>query len=42
VSANLTPPAFIRPPVSTCDLTTVGPPIFSAAARASAGVVQNP
>ena len=25
VSANLTPPAFIRPPVSTCDLITVGP-----------------
>ena len=31
VSANLTPPAFIRPPVSTWDLITVGPPIFSAA-----------
>ena len=28
VSANLTPPAFIRPPVSTWDLITVGPPIF--------------
>ncbi len=27
VSANLTPPAFMRPPVSTCDLITVGPPI---------------
>ena len=25
VSANLTPPAFIRPPVSTWDLITVGP-----------------
>src|SRR6201986_1124510 len=42
VSANLTPPAFIRPPVSTWDLITTGPPISSAAARASAGVVQKP
>src|SRR6185312_1436711 len=42
VSANLTPPAFIRPPVSTCDLITTGPPISSAALRASSGVVQKP
>ena len=42
VSANLTPPAFIRPPVSTWDLITVGPPIRSAASRASAAVVQKP
>ena len=42
VSANLTPPAFIRPPLSTCDLITVGPPIFSAASRASSTVVQKP
>ena len=27
VSANWTPPAFIRPPVSTWDLITTGPPI---------------
>ena len=42
VSANLTPPAFIRPPLSTCDLITTGPPISSAAARACSGVVQKP
>src|SRR5882757_7346384 len=42
VSANFTPPAFIRPPVSTWDLITTGPPISSAAARASSGVVQKP
>ena len=42
VSANLTPPAFIRPPVSTCDLTTTGPPISSAAWRASSALVQKP
>ena len=24
VSANFTPPAFMRPPVSTCDLITTG------------------
>src|SRR5689334_5971125 len=42
VSANLTPPAFIRPPVSTWDLMTTGPPISSAAARACSGVVQKP
>ena len=42
VSANLTPPAFIRPPVSTCDLITVGPPIFSAASLASSAVLQKP
>src|ERR1700755_9717 len=33
VSANLTPPAFIRPPGRTWDLMTTGPPISSAAAR---------
>ena len=38
LSASLTPPALPRPPVSTCALTTTGPPISSAAARASAGV----
>ena len=42
VSANFTPPAFIRPPVSTCDLITVGPPISSAIARASAASVAKP
>src|SRR4051794_29709409 len=30
VSAKRTPPAFIRPPVSTCDLMTTGPPTSSA------------
>ena len=38
VSANLTPPAFMRPPVSTCDLRTTGPPISAVASRASAAV----
>ena len=42
VSANLTPPAFIRPPLSTWDLITTGPPISSAASRASSAVVQKP
>src|SRR4051794_22330927 len=42
VSANCTPPAFMRPPVSTCDLITVGPPIRSAASRASSAVVAKP
>ena len=37
VSANFTPPAFIRPPVSTWDLITTGPPMASAASRASLG-----
>src|SRR5829696_10505339 len=41
-SANFTPPAFMRPPVSTCDLMTVGPPISSAAFRASSGEVAKP
>src|SRR5665647_1255294 len=36
--ASLTPPALPRPPVFTCAFTTTVPPIFSAAARASAGV----
>ena len=42
VSANLTPPAFMRPPVSTWDLITTGPPMSSAAARASSAVVAKP
>ena len=42
VSANLTPPAFMRPPVSTCDLMTVGPPMRSAIRLASAGSVVKP
>ena len=37
--ASLIPPAFPRPPMSTCALTTTGQPSSSAAARASAGVV---
>ena len=39
---ELTPPAFIRPPLRTCDLTTTGPPIRSAASRASAAVFAKP
>src|SRR5262245_57911466 len=42
VSANLTPPAFIRPPLSTCDLITTGPPISSATLRACSALVQKP
>ena len=42
VSANCTPPAFIRPPDSTCDLITTGPPISAAAALASSAVVTKP
>src|ERR1051326_6388045 len=42
VSANLTPPAFIRPPVKTWLLMTTGPPMSSATLRASSAVVQNP
>ena len=42
LSANFTPPAFMRPPVSTCDLITVGPPIRCAISRASWSVVANP
>src|SRR3954451_1139933 len=42
VSANFTPPAFMRPPVSTCDLMTVGPPTSSAMRRASSGEVAKP
>src|SRR5206468_441721 len=38
-SASFTPPALPRPPVSTCALTTTGPPSCSAATRASSGVV---
>src|SRR5258707_484514 len=37
-SASLIPPAFPRPPVSTCALTTTGPPSSSAAARACSGL----
>ena len=37
--ASLTPPALPRPPVFTWAFTTTRPPIFSAAARASSGVV---
>ena len=39
VAASFTPPALPRPPTSTCALTTTGPPMRSAAARASSGVV---
>ena len=42
VSANFTPPAFIRPPVSTCDLMTVGPPISAATFLASSASVTKP
>src|SRR5215210_6538888 len=42
VSANFTPPAFIRPPVSTCDLMTVGAPISCAMRLASSGEVAKP
>ena len=35
VDASLMPPALPRPPVSTCALTTTGPPSSAAAARAS-------
>src|SRR5215204_6405087 len=38
-SASFTPPAFPRPPVRTCALTTTCPPSSAAAARASSGVV---
>lgn len=41
-SANLTPPAFIRPPVRTWDFTTVGPSMPSAIRRASSAVVAKP
>ena len=37
LAASLTPPALPRPPVSTCALTTTGPPSTSAACRASPG-----
>ena len=42
VSANLTPPAFIRPPLRTWDLITTDPPICSATRRASSLVLANP
>jgi hypothetical protein len=38
VSAKSTPPAFMRPPESTCDFTTTGPPIPRAVSPASAAV----
>src|SRR4051794_28892845 len=41
-SANLTPPAFMRPPVRTWDLITVGPPMRWAISRASWSVVAKP
>ena len=40
VSANFTPPAFMRPPESTCDLMTTGPPMSAAAVFASVAVLQ--
>ena len=42
VSANFTPPAFMRPPVSTWDLMTVGPPMRAAISFASCASVVNP
>ena len=42
VSANFTPPAFIRPPVRTCDLITTGPSTSSAIVRASAADFAKP
>ena len=42
VSANWTPPAFIRPPVRTWDLITTGPPISWAISRACSAVVAKP
>src|SRR5215210_7685669 len=42
VSANFTPPAFMRPPVSTCDLMTVGAPMSCAIRPASSAEVAKP
>src|SRR5215207_7721078 len=42
LSANFTPPAFMRPPVRTWDLITVGPPIRCAISRACWSVVAKP
>src|SRR4051812_8441067 len=42
VSANFTPPAFMRPPVSTWDLITTGPPTSRAISAASSAVVAKP
>src|SRR3954468_9488725 len=42
VSANFTPPAFMRPPVSTCDLMTVGAPMSCAMRLASSAEVAKP
>src|SRR2546425_582663 len=38
VWANLTPPAFMRPPVRTCDLRTSAPPSSAAIVSASAAL----
>ncbi len=40
--ANLTPPAFMRPPVSTCDFSTRSPPTSAAMRAASSAVVAVP
>src|SRR3954468_14026922 len=42
VSANFTPPAFMRPPVSTCDLITTGTFTSAAIRLASSAVVAKP
>src|SRR5205823_7516740 len=42
VSANFTPPAFIRPPVSTCDLITTGPPTSAATCLACSALAAKP
>ena len=42
VSANLTPPAFMRPPDRTWDLMTVEPPIRAAISLASWASVVKP
>src|SRR4051812_41780624 len=42
VSANFTPPAFMRPPVSTCDLITTGTATSAAIFLASSAVVAKP
>ena len=42
VSANWTPPAFIRPPLRTWDLMTTGAAMSAAIFRASSGVLAKP
>src|SRR3954469_6929890 len=42
VSANFTPPAFMRPPVRTWDLMTVGAPMSCAIRPASSAEVAKP